>query len=775
MRWLTAVLVGMIVVVGTGGSWAAADPTVDQQAWVHTGTTTSFSPQQGEIYVAMTGGKEEARGLVHLNLSGLSSTAVGSSALTLTEASDGLLSSTAALNACALTAPFTGSGQIPNSPPTDNTHCTSAASDGSGTWTIELNVFASLWAGGEDDGLALIPVGSTPVTTFRVSFDTSKTKLITTPGSSALTQPDNPSPDGSLPGTPPGAESTPVPSGSAVGLQPANAVSPALSPTVPASTFNGVPPPSRRGIPAAGARTVAIPAALLSEGASSPGAVLLSIVLVCIITAALVVAGTFAKRRVIGAEPSGQISGSSAIAPTILLLIVLLPLLGREVIVYKAGVVLIFFVAAIGLHVLVNWAGELSLAQASMVGIPAFASLSLSGNFGISPIYLLPAAVVLGAFTGCVVAFPALRTRGLQIALVTLVAGVALDRFFFNQTWLVGGANGGAAAVPTLGPLHLSTSRALYPVLVAAVVVAVLAAWILMHSKVHRAWSWIRSDESAASAFGVPVARYRIAAYAIGGAFGGLAGGLTVMWVQRLGPSAFPDTLSFTYLVLAVLAGPGFLGGLAFAALTLQGGQQFSDDLFGLNAGRFVTTLLTYAGGFGLIFMIARHQAGFNGLGRSLMERIRRNRISPYRASAPGQQAKGPSLSLVAGVVAIVAGFIAIWIAWHHASQTNQLWVQNQLLISGGLAGLGLILLGGCLLIRDRLGANQTRLTRELASLLSSRDHESLLSTSTDGQLAPMADDTTEIETPVVATPRRKGTTTKPPRSRVSTAQASHK
>jgi branched-chain amino acid transport system permease protein len=242
--------------------------------------------------------------------------------------------------------------------------------------------------------------------------------------------------------------------------------------------------------------------------------------------------------------------------------IVLLPLLGREVIVYKAGVVLIFFVAAIGLHVLVNWAGQLSLAHASMVGLPAFCVLALSEAHGISPIYLLPVALVIGALVGAVVALPTLRAKDLQVALVTLVAGIAINRFFFTQTWLVGRAGGRAAATPRLGPLRFDTSRSLYPLLVLIVVVTVLVAWAFMHSKLARAWFWVQANPAAASAFGIPVVVYRIGAYAIGGAFGGLAGGLTVMWVQRLGQDAFPATLSFGYLLTAVLAGPGFVGGL---------------------------------------------------------------------------------------------------------------------------------------------------------------------------------------------------------------------
>jgi hypothetical protein len=64
-----------------------------------------------------------------------------------------------------------------------------------------------------------------------------------------------------------------------------------------------------------------------------------------------------------------------------------------------------------------------------------------------------------------------------------------------------------------------------------------------------------------------------------------------------------------------------------------------------------------------------------------------------------------------------VVGFAAIGLAWRHSSRTNQLWVQNQEFLSGGIGGLGLILVGVGLLIRDRLGRNQVLLAKQLAAL----------------------------------------------------------
>src|SRR5581483_448249 len=209
----------------------------------------------------------------------------------------------------------------------------------------------------------------------------------------------------------------------------------------------------------------------------------------------------------------------------------LLPTLLGEATVYKLGLVLILFVGAIGLHLLVNWAGELSLAHAAMVGLPAFVVAKLSADHHISPLVLLPVGLIVGLGVGALVGLPAMRARGLQVALVTLAAGVAVDRFFFTKEWIVGGQSGAEVSVPRLGPFTFATARSLYPLLAAIVVLSVVGAAVVYRSKVGRAFLWVKANPDAAAAFGVPVATYGIAAYALAGAFAGLSGGLTAAWV----------------------------------------------------------------------------------------------------------------------------------------------------------------------------------------------------------------------------------------------------
>lgn len=303
-------------------------------------------------------------------------------------------------------------------------------------------------------------------------------------------------------------------------------------------------------------------------------------------------------------------------------LLALAPLLGNDVVVYKGGLVLVTLVAVLGLHVLVNWTGELSLAQAGAVGLPAFAVLAASEVWRVSPIYLLPLGLLIGAATGLLIGLPALRAGGLHVALVTLVAGFAIDRYFLKQLWLIGVVPR-QVRKPVLGPIDLTSRRDMYVFLVALTVLALAAVARLYRSKYGRGWFWVRANQAGAAAFGVPVARYRMLAYVVSGAFAGLAGGMYANWVRTFSGQAFPMSQSFAYLLLAVIAGPGMFWGVVAAVVLIQGGQAFSPELFGSAFGNAFDTILAYGGPIAVLLVIVRFQDGLSGLGNVVAGRLR--------------------------------------------------------------------------------------------------------------------------------------------------------
>jgi branched-chain amino acid transport system permease protein len=629
----------LLVVLFVALAPAAGAEAPAQQAWTRPAPVSPWLAEEGRLYVAADAGQETARAFV---------SAPRPVSLAAASVDDPL--GAVALQACPLTTPLAADGELASAaaPAADCTVATPLSRGADGRWVVALDPWP-------EHGVAITPVLS-PTATFHVALDPAATHV-----SQPLTFSTGPVPVEKVEGAPAVVVEDPAP---------APGVVMEASPSAPVPAAEEAAP-----LPAPVKRVVAV-GRVLAAAWPSAGLVLPAVAL---LTALALFALRFSAPSVAptetGRAQKRTAAGAGAAA------IVVLPLALGEATVYKLGLVLVLLAGAVGLHLLVNWAGELSLAHAPMVGLPAFVVAKLSSEHDISPITLLPVAVAVGLLTGAVVGLPAIRAKGLQVALVTLAAGVAIDRFFFTRSWMVGPAGGAQVTTPSLGPIDFRTAKGLYPVLAVLVLGAIAAAYAVYRSKVGRALLWVKAQPDAAAAFGIAVPRYRTLAYALAGGFAGFSGGLTAMWVQRITPEAFPLSRSFTYLIIVALAGRGFVGGVAAAAAMVEGGRLFlaSSD-----------ALITYGAPLGLIVTLTRHPAGLNGLGRQLKERVTQMRLRP--------------LTIVSTVLTAV-GFAAIGLAWYHAGNTSQVWVQNQEMLSGGVGGLALVVLGVGLLVCDRITA----------------------------------------------------------------------
>ena len=609
------------------------------QAWTRPAPVSPWLVEEGRLYVAADAGQETARAFVS-----------SSRSVSLVAASVDDPLGAVALQACPLTTSLAADGELAaaDAPTADCTVATALSRGADGRWVVALDPWP-------EHGVAITPVLS-PMATFHVALDPAATTLSAPPAIST------------------GPVHVEIAEGApAVGVEEAAPALAVVADVVPAAA--PLLTEEAASAPAPVERVVAV-GRVLAAAWPSPFLVLPAVAL---LTALALFALPFSAPSVAPGE-TGRAQKRTAGGVGVLGLVVLPMLLG-EATVYKLGLVLVLLAGAVGLHLLVNWAGELSLAHAPMVGLPAFVVAKLSSEHDISPIALLPVAIAVGLLTGAVVGLPAIRAKGLQVALVTLAAGVAIDRFFFTRSWVVGPSGGAQVTTPSLGPIDFRTAKGLYPVLAVLVLAAIAAAYAVYRSRVGRALLWVKAQPDAAAAFGIAVPRYRTLAYALAGGFAGFSGGLTAMWVQRITPEAFPLSRSFTYLIIVALAGRGFVGGVAAAAAMVEGGRLFlaSSD-----------ALITYGAPLGLIVTLTRHPAGLNGLGRQLKERVTQMRLRPLT---------------IVSIVLTAVGFAAIGLAWYHAGNTSQVWVQNQEMLSGGVGGLALVVLGVGLLVCDRITA----------------------------------------------------------------------
>ncbi len=240
---------------------------------------------------------------------------------------------------------------------------------------------------------------------------------------------------------------------------------------------------------------------------------------------------------------------------------------------YRFGVITSMIVAlmALSLVVLTGFVGQISLAQAAFAGSAGFV-LSKIGTGLPFPLPLLVAALAATAL-GLLVAVPALRVRGVQLAVVTLAAGVAIEQFVFRNPTLTP-TTGNLIPDPRIFGVDLAVRRGAdlarwqFGILVLVVLaLAALAVANLGRSGTGRALLAVRSNERAAASVGVDVAAAKLIAFGMSAFLAGLAGALIGYSRGQLSATSFGVSVSLTLLAFAYLGGITSIGGALVAGI----------------------------------------------------------------------------------------------------------------------------------------------------------------------------------------------------------------
>jgi branched-chain amino acid transport system permease protein len=240
----------------------------------------------------------------------------------------------------------------------------------------------------------------------------------------------------------------------------------------------------------------------------------------------------------------------------------------------------IYILLAIGLNVVVGQAGLLDLGYVAFFAIGGYMMAVVGTKFGWNFWEILVVGVLASALSGVVLGAPTLRLRGDYLAIVTLGFGEIVRKVAENTDY-IGGPRGiaGIPHPPNLSefklfgvrPLHYGVldPRPYYYLLVILIVLTIVFAKRLEHSRVGRAWSAIREDEDAAELMGVPTFKFKLAAFAIGASIGGAAGVVWAGKVISIIPANFPFILSATILAAVVLGGSGNIPGVMLGAFLI--------------------------------------------------------------------------------------------------------------------------------------------------------------------------------------------------------------
>jgi branched-chain amino acid transport system permease protein len=261
----------------------------------------------------------------------------------------------------------------------------------------------------------------------------------------------------------------------------------------------------------------------------------------------------------------------------------LLPFGLRSYGLYLATLWCVYLMAAMGLNLIVGYAGQMSIGHAAFFGIGAYAAailLKADMSFWLA----LPVAAAVCFVVGLAIGFPALRVQHHYLAFATLGFNVLVYLFFRNEEWLTGGTYG-ISGIPRPSLLGFSFERPLaffYFVYASTLVLAVVLAWLL-RSPWGRAFAALRDNPIRAESLGVNITAYTLLAFAIGGVFAGVAGAYFAALVQYIEPGPFHLTTSLMLLLMVIVGGAGrFFGPVAgsIVVILLPEWLRFAQDWY---------------------------------------------------------------------------------------------------------------------------------------------------------------------------------------------------
>src|SRR5262245_61000701 len=286
-----------------------------------------------------------------------------------------------------------------------------------------------------------------------------------------------------------------------------------------------------------------------------------------------------------------------AMIATLVIAVIVVPLTGDDFLLNGVMIpFLIFALAAVGLNILVGYAGQISLGTGAFMGVGAYACYKLTSLWPDANILVL--IIVSGFFSaaaGVVFGLPSLRIKGFSLALATLASQFFFEWAFIRIGWLYNDNPSGAIEVPErdvyglaiTGPAATSLTR--YYVVLAIVTAMTWLASNLIRGRYGRAFMMVRDMDIAAELMGVRMLRTKLLAFAVSSFYCGVAGAMMVfLWYGSAEPSAFSIRVSFQVLFMLIIGGLGrrlgsFFGAAFIWALPIL--LRLMPELLGLTIG----------------------------------------------------------------------------------------------------------------------------------------------------------------------------------------------
>ncbi len=251
---------------------------------------------------------------------------------------------------------------------------------------------------------------------------------------------------------------------------------------------------------------------------------------------------------------------------------------GNPYYIHMIETIMIYAILLFGLDIVVGYTGQVSLGHAGLFGIGAYVAGVFFAKLGLSLWLALPAAILVTAAFGAILALPALRVIGPYLAMVTLAFGTIIQILINEMDFLTSGPLGIKLTKPLIGG-HPMDEVEYYWLVAVLLLLSMLVAHRILKSHLGRAFEALRDSPVASDCMGVSVYRYKVYAFVISAGFAGLAGSLYAYSEQYISPNTYNFELTILFLLAVIMGGRKTRSGSLLGAAIIVLLPQLLDDI----------------------------------------------------------------------------------------------------------------------------------------------------------------------------------------------------
>lgn len=229
---------------------------------------------------------------------------------------------------------------------------------------------------------------------------------------------------------------------------------------------------------------------------------------------------------------------------------------------YIINIILVNFLACLGLSVVLGYCGQFAFASAGFLGLGAYSTGLLMAHFDFPYLLALLIGSIISIIFAVFIGFVGLRLSRYYLAISTIAFTLIMRFIYINFDYITFGPSGFNIPIPMILGMRLNTDHKIYYIIMSIVLLMTIFIRNILKSNIGRAFMAIRESEEFAKSYSINVKYYKMLAFVFSGLLGGIAGGLYCIILGRITPDEFGMTTMMLHFMIVVLGGLGSLTGL---------------------------------------------------------------------------------------------------------------------------------------------------------------------------------------------------------------------